>query len=346
MDIQNKMSHQAPYYSRTGREELFISAPNDAVHIYAFQMVIPDAVYDNILEEWRTPWKEGDINSILVKLHEVAADKSKSEVQRSSLPNSGKVYGYAQVSDEEGAESQIDTLRNYDIQDENIFLEKLGPRNSSRPILEQCLSTITQGDTLVVSNLNRVGRSLKQFVITLRDIEEKGAFIKSLDEGIDTSNPYYSKFIEFVGYAADFEQKAVGIRTKAGLKAAAKIGGRRGGRKRSITTETIKMIATLVVNGMALTEVAQLVGTSRAAIYRNIPGGPKAILDAFHLGGQPAVDAFIESISVKLPSTQAEKLKDKVLYLYNVKKESIQEISNRTGLNIKTARQYIQDSDQ
>ncbi len=340
------MSQDLPYFSRIGKGELFISAPNDAEHIIAFQEVIPDATYDNILEEWRVPWDGNDIAPYLDKISKIANQRNVTRTHDGKISTLGVTYGYAQVSEDEGAEVQIDALRQHGIPDDNIFLDKLGPRNSTRPKLDDCLNKIQAGDVLVVRDFNRIGRSLKQFVLALREIKEKGAYIKSLDEEIDTSDPYFSKFIEFVGYAGDFEQKAVGIRTKAGLKAAVQKAGRVGGRKRLITKDKVEMMATLFLNGMNISEVAKLVGVSRAAIYRNIPGGPKAILDAYQTGGQPAVDKFVNTISEKLASTKYDSLQEKVVYLHKIKKETIQNISNITGLNIKTVRQYIQDSEQ
>src|SRR5207244_4440112 len=106
--------------------------------------------------------------------------------------------------------------------------------------LEEALSHLRKGDTLVVWRLDRLGRSLKHLIETLTDLREKGIEFKSLTENIDTSTPTGMLMFHLIGALAEFERNLIRERTNAGLEAA-RARGHKGGRPKKGETETKRM---------------------------------------------------------------------------------------------------------
>ncbi len=338
---QVSMSTAAKYQYRVGRDELFIAAPNDDSHIRAFENVCRKASYDTILEEWRVAWDGSDIETLLLEIHSAA--QALTSISPHPSASNGNSYAYAQVTHAEGAESQIDTFREMGISDDFIFLDKLEGRYPKRPKFDECLSRLQPGDIVHVCNLNRVARSLKQLSQSLKDVDSKGAFICSLEEGIDTRKTKYEHFIEFVSCAKDFDIEANRLRTKAGIKEATAKGRRGGGRRRVLTKGKIELIAKLFCNGMTASAVSEIVETSRATIYRAFPGGLNSIRTAYEKDGQKGVDDLVKTVVQELETETYGSLKQKVLYLHNVESLTAPDIADRTGLNRETVRRYIQE---
>ena len=96
-----------------------------------------------------------------------------------------------------------------------------------RPGLEQALSHLRAGDTLVVWRLDRLGRSLKHLIETVQDLEQRGVAFRSLTEHIDTTTPGGTLIFHIFGSLAEFERALIIERTQAGL-AAARARGRNG----------------------------------------------------------------------------------------------------------------------
>ncbi len=99
---------------------------------------------------------------------------------------------------------------------------------SKRPVLEEMLSKIGPGDTVVVYKLDRIARSLKDLLIIIERIEACGAEFRSLTEMIDTRSPAGRMIFQIVGAFAEFERALIRERTRVGMAAAARRGVRMG----------------------------------------------------------------------------------------------------------------------
>lgn len=138
------------------------------------------------------------------------------------------LVGYARVStQEQETHAQTDALREAGVG--FVFSEKRsGGSASKRPVLEQMLSTIGQGDTVVVYKLDRIARSLKDLLIIIERIEAAGAQFRSLTEHIDTRSPAGRMIFQIVGAFAEFERELIRERTRVGMAAAARRGVKMG----------------------------------------------------------------------------------------------------------------------
>src|SRR6266852_5674919 len=98
------------------------------------------------------------------------------------------LIGYARVSKtEKHLELQLDAINKAGC--EQIYEDKITGSKIERKGLEEALSHLRKGDTLVVWRLDRLGRSLKHLIDILKGFHEKGIEFKSLNENIDTSTP-------------------------------------------------------------------------------------------------------------------------------------------------------------
>src|ERR671935_669152 len=100
------------------------------------------------------------------------------------------LIGYARVStNEQNLDLQRDALRKAGVAAKDIYTDKITGTTAQRPGLEQALSHLRAGDTLVVWRLDRLGRSLKHLIETVTKLEKRGIGFKSLTENIDTTPP-------------------------------------------------------------------------------------------------------------------------------------------------------------
>ncbi|MCI5904450.1 MAG: recombinase family protein [Oscillospiraceae bacterium] len=98
------------------------------------------------------------------------------------------IFGYARVSTEQqNLDRQLDALNKYGV--DIIFNEKMTGTKRSRPELSKMLDRLTEGDTVVVESLSRLGRSAKDLIELVDLFEKKKVHFVSLKEQIDTSSP-------------------------------------------------------------------------------------------------------------------------------------------------------------
>jgi len=152
----------------------------------------------------------------------------------------------------------------------HIFEDKISGTRINRPGLDKALEMLRDGDTLIVWKLDRLGRSVKNLITLVGDLDEKGIHFKSLTDSIDTTTPSGRFFFNVMASLAEMERELIVERTKAGLAAAKKL-GRKGGRKRVMTDSKLNAAKKLLDSGILPKDVANNLGVSLATLYRWIP---------------------------------------------------------------------------
>src|SRR5437868_5612677 len=143
--------------------------------------------------------------------------------------------GYARISTgEQTLDLQLDALKAAGC--DKVFTDTASGAKTERPGLSDALSHVRPGDVLVVWRLDRLGRSLRDLIDRLLELDQRGVGFKSLTESIDTTTPGGKLIFHIFGALAEFERDLIRERTNAGL-AAARARGRLGGRKRALQTE-------------------------------------------------------------------------------------------------------------
>lgn len=98
------------------------------------------------------------------------------------------IYGYARVSTaEQNLNRQLDMLNKYGI--DKIYSEKITGTRKDRPELQKMLENLSNGDTVVIESLSRLGRSTKNLIELMELFNDKGVNLVSLKENIDTTTP-------------------------------------------------------------------------------------------------------------------------------------------------------------
>ncbi len=139
--------------------------------------------------------------------------------------------GYARVSSTgQNLDSQLDALKQVGCT--RIFADKVSGIQDSRPEWDKLLDYARQGDTLVVTELSRMTRSLTQLLHLVNYLEERQINIQSLRENIDTTTATGRAFISIMGAINQLERELKTERAAAG-RAAAKARGKSGGRPRT-----------------------------------------------------------------------------------------------------------------
>ena len=153
------------------------------------------------------------------------------------------VIGYARVSTEDqDTEAQVPDLRKAGCR--RIYQEKVSGASPDRPELVKCLERLDKGDTLVVWRLDRLGRSIRDLLRIVDQLDKSGVHFVCLKEKFDTSTAAGRLIFHFFAALAQFERELVRERTMAGLSAA-RARGRLGGRSRLLTPQQAKVVKTM-----------------------------------------------------------------------------------------------------
>ncbi len=153
---------------------------------------------------------------------------------------------------------------------ELIFEDKISGSKSERPGLKKLLRTLSEGDTLVVWKLDRLGRSMRHLVVLVEDLRERDINFRSLTDSIDTSSPMGRFFFHVMGALAEMERELIVERTRAGL-AAARSKGRVGGRRSKLTSEQWAQAGRLIGAGVPRQRVAIIYDVGLSTLYRKFP---------------------------------------------------------------------------
>ncbi|GAA1106862.1 recombinase family protein [Pseudonocardia alni] len=177
------------------------------------------------------------------------------------------LIGYARVSTaDQSTDGQLDALDAAGC--ERVFTDYASGKLARRPQLDALLDYARPRDVIVITKLDRLGRSLRDLLALVANLDERDVDLKVLDQTIDTTGPAGKLTFAILGAVAEFERDLISERTRDGL-AAARARGRKGGRRPVLSPAKITHARKLRDGGEhTMTEIADLVGCSRATLYR------------------------------------------------------------------------------
>lgn len=178
------------------------------------------------------------------------------------------VFGYARVSTEQQSlDRQLDMLEKYGV--DKIYNEKMTGTKRNRPELLKLMERLTEGDTVVVESLSRLGRSTKDLFWLMETFNAKGVNLVSLKESIDTTSSTGKLLFTLMSALAQFERDVLADRTREGL-AAARARGHKGGRP-ATNSELVKKAVKLYRTGeYTAKEICELTGVRKTTLYKNL----------------------------------------------------------------------------
>lgn len=179
-------------------------------------------------------------------------------------------FGYARVSTEQqNLDRQLDMLKARGV--DYIYNEKMTGTRKDRPELTKLLDRMTEGDTVVIESLSRLGRSTKDLIELVELFEARGVHLVSLKESIDTSTSTGKLLFTLMSAIAQFERDVIADRTREGLKAA-RARGRVGGRPGTDAHKLRQALKLYEARQYTVREIEELTGVKKATLYRAVAG--------------------------------------------------------------------------
>ena len=187
------------------------------------------------------------------------------------------LYGYARVSSDgqerygNGLDAQVEQLIGYGVLPENIYKESFTGTKMHRPMLDKVLGLLKEGDTLVVSKLDRIARTTAGGIELLEELYNKGVDVNILNMGKLDHTPIGKMMRNILLSFAEFERDMIVQRTQEGKAQARanKVGYREGRPKAVVDEAEFQKFREKQKRGeMTASEVAEKLGISRSSYYK------------------------------------------------------------------------------
>lgn len=171
---------------------------------------------------------------------------------------------YARVSSSgQSLAVQLDKLQHCD----KLFQEKASATSSKRPRLEACLEYVREGDTLVVTKLDRLARSTLNLCEIAAELDRKNVQLKVLDHNLDTNDATGRLVFFMLGVIAQFETEIRAERQREGIAKAQERGIKFGAAKK-LTSEQVAKLKARRQDGALIRELIQEFSLSKTSVYR------------------------------------------------------------------------------
>lgn len=184
------------------------------------------------------------------------------------------IYGYARVSTQgQNLESQLTELKKAGA--EEIYKDKASGKSLNRDGLKDLLSQLTEGDTLIVTKMDRIARNVREGIDLISQLNEKGIKLHVLNMGVFDGSPTSKLITNILLSVADWEREMLLERQRAGIEEAKKRGAYKG-RAKKYTSKNASLVHALELydnreaNKMTMNKIAEATQISRATLYRAI----------------------------------------------------------------------------
>jgi DNA invertase Pin-like site-specific DNA recombinase len=192
------------------------------------------------------------------------------------------LVGYARVgSVGQRLDVQLDKLQHCD----KIFQEQTSGASGQRPWLRTCLDYVREGDTLVVTRLDRLARSTLHLCQIAAALERKQVGLHVLDQQIDTSDATGRLLFHMLGAIAQFETEIRAERQMDGIQKA-KARGVHFGRKKTLTPTQVTELRHRRAHGDLIKTLMQDYGLSKASVYRYLGAHDASLESTAHPSGR------------------------------------------------------------
>ena len=182
----------------------------------------------------------------------------------------GVQLGYARVStNHQSLDQQLDALTAAGIEKARVYTDKLSGTSTreERPGLAALLDYARPGDAIVVIGIDRLGRNAAEVMATIRDLGERDIVLKSLREGIDTSNAAGRMVAGVLASLAELELE-LGRERRAAAREARRARGQAVGRPKALDPSKAALVRRMHTAGEPVSTIASTLGVSRATVYR------------------------------------------------------------------------------
>lgn len=180
-------------------------------------------------------------------------------------------FGYARVSTaDQNPDHQIDALLREGVSEENIHTDYASGAKASRPEFDVILKRLRRGDTLKVTRLDRLSRSVQHLINLGADLRERGIGLHVIEQGINTDTPEGRAMFGMLSVLAELQRELILANTMDGL-AAARARGRVGGRRPKLSDKQAALAQELYdKKDKTVQEIADLFGVPRTTVYGHL----------------------------------------------------------------------------
>lgn len=184
-----------------------------------------------------------------------------------------KLIGYALVSTRQQSTDRQETdLLAAGVRRDDLYIDHgVSGARASRPQFDRALDALIAGDTLVITTLDRLGRSTQNMLAFADELRNRGAGLRVLNLGggdVDTSTPMGSMLFTIMAALAQMEHEIKSERVTDSISKRRAAGKDLGGRPQRITDSQIRSALSLIEGGTPAAQVARDLGMSRATFYR------------------------------------------------------------------------------
>jgi len=191
----------------------------------------------------------------------------------------GKLIGYARVSTRnQSTDRQVDDLLSAGVRRDDLYVDHgVSGARARRPQFDLALAALHHGDTLVITTLDRLGRSTVNMLTLADELRTRAAALRVLNLGganVDTSTPTGSMIFTVMAALAQMELDIKRERINDSVTKRRAAGADLGGRRPTFTNSQIRNAQRLIEAGEPASQVARDLGMSRATLYRRIAALP------------------------------------------------------------------------
>lgn len=173
---------------------------------------------------------------------------------------------------EQNPDHQTDALRRAGVAEKDIYLDHASGAKASRPQFDQLMRNLRDrnDDTLVITRLDRLGRSVLHLVTLGATLRERGVGLKVLEQGIDTTTAEGRAMFGMLSVLAELQRELIVANTRDGL-AAARARGRVGGRRPKLSPAQVRHAQQLYDAGEhTVQQIADLLRVPRTTVYGHL----------------------------------------------------------------------------
>ena len=182
----------------------------------------------------------------------------------------GVQIGYARVSTgHQSLDQQLDALSAAGVDPDRIYRDKLSGTSSreQRPGLAALLDYARPGDAIVVVGIDRLGRNAAEVMATIRELRDRDIVLRSLREGIDSSNATGRMVAGVLASLAELELE-LGRERRTAAREARRARGQSIGRPKALDAKKAALAQRMHASGESASTIAAALGCSRATVYR------------------------------------------------------------------------------
>ena len=187
-----------------------------------------------------------------------------------ATPTKGTQLGYARVSTgHQSLDQQLDALTAAGVNPKRVYRDKLSGASTreQRPGLAALLDYARPGDAIVVVGIDRLGRNAAEVMTTIRELRDREIVLRSLREGIDTSDATGRMVAGVLASLAELELE-LGRERRAAAREARRARGQHIGRPKALDEKNAALAERMHASGESASTIANTLGVSRATVYR------------------------------------------------------------------------------